>query len=103
MPLSGEAAIAAGVGVGTVFVGYLIRFRGWTFLVAGYDRTVGVDDELVADVVGSMVLRVGLATLAVAALAAFGSLTDLVELVFVAAVLLEVGRTVYRLNAATRA
>lgn len=45
-------------------LGVLIRFREWTFLVAGYDRTSPVPDEVVANVAGNTVLRIGLAALA---------------------------------------
>jgi hypothetical protein len=47
-----------------VTLGALIRFRGWTFLLTGYDEPSGASDDVVQRVAGSIVLRVGIAVLA---------------------------------------
>ncbi|WP_240728566.1 class I SAM-dependent methyltransferase [Halobellus limi] len=45
-------------------LGALIRFRGWTFLLAGYDETSRVPDDVAQQVAGNTVLRVGIAVFA---------------------------------------
>lgn len=44
--------------------GALIRYRGWTCLLAGYDETSRVPDNVVQQVAGNTVLRVGIAVFA---------------------------------------
>jgi hypothetical protein len=79
--------------------GYLIRYRGWTFLVAGYDRsTSSVPDEAVAKIAGSTALRIGIATLVLTSLNIVYETPGYVYILFVIVVLLAVGRLLYRLN-----
>ena len=96
MSSGGVATAAAGAFVTPL--GYLIKFRGWTFLVAGYDDSASVPGDVVADAAGSTVLRVGLATIGYGLVVGFAEPSDLVGLLFAAAVLLAVGRLIYRLN-----
>lgn len=97
-PVSTTVLTLGGVGATILVVGYLIRFREWTFLVAGYDPGAGVDPEYVARVVGNTVIRVGLATLAVGVVAAFGVTSPFVWAAFAVAVAIAVARTVYRVR-----
>lgn len=92
---------AVAVGVVVVIVGYLIRFREWTFLIAGYDRTSVVPPEVAADVVGSTVLRIGVVTIAFGVAIAAGGGSRLLEVVFAAVVVVAVARIVYRLHTYT--
>jgi len=50
-------------GLVLLIAGVLIKFRGWTFFSAGYDETSPVPDEVVADVAGNTILRIGLAAI----------------------------------------
>lgn len=81
-----------------VVLGALIKFRGWTFLVAGYDRTSPVPDEVVAEMVGSTVLRVGLAVFALGAIVVLTDPPAYLSTVFAVAILLAVARLLYRLH-----
>lgn len=98
-----EALLTGAVGGVVLLFGYPIGERGWTVLGAGYDESVGADEELLADVVGSTLLGVGLAVLALVGLPAIGAVTALVEDVFAAAVLVAVVRTVSRVHDAPSA
>jgi len=44
-----------GVGVLLLTAGALIKSRGWTFLLAGYDAMSPVPGEVVADVAGNTI------------------------------------------------
>lgn len=96
--LSSSALQWLGAGALLVVAGALIRFRRWTFLLAGYDATSPVPDEVVADVAGNTVLRIGLAALALGVVVAVadppGYLPALVEVAILVAVL----RLLYRLH-----
>lgn len=87
-----------GVGALLVVLGALIRFRGWTFLVAGYDATSPLPDDVVASVVGNTVLRIGLAAAALGGAYVVTDLPSYLPLVFEAAVLVAVVRLLYRLH-----
>lgn len=78
--------------------GYLVRFRGWTFLLAGYDDTSAVPDEVAANVAGNTFLRIGTAALIVGALFALADPPVVLSGFFAAAVVLDVARLLYRLN-----
>lgn len=95
--LSASAIRWLGIGVLLAVAGALIKFRGWTFLVAGYDETSAVPEEVVADVAGSTVLRVGLAALALGVLTAVTELPSYLPLLVQAIILLAVVRMIYRL------
>lgn len=96
--LSSEALEWLAVGCLLTSAGALIKFRGWTFLLAGYDETATVPESVVQDVAGNTVLRVGIAVFVVGILESVtnppSSLVVLVE----AAIVLEVVRLLYRLN-----
>ncbi|WP_311172291.1 hypothetical protein [Halobellus ordinarius] len=58
---AGEWLVAGGL---LTVLGVLIRFRGWTFLLAGYDETSRVPDDVVQQTGGNTVLRVWLTVFA---------------------------------------
>jgi len=78
--------------------GALIRFRGWTFLLAGYDGTAPVPDDVVREVAGNTVLRVGIPVLAVGVLAAVTTPPSYLGPLVGAAVVLDVLRMIYRVR-----
>ncbi|MBZ6495987.1 DUF3784 domain-containing protein [Natrinema longum] len=86
------------VGLGTVLLGYLIKYREWTFLIAGYDTSTDVPKGVAANIVGNLAIRVGVATIAFGLVAAGRSVPEAVALAFAAIVLLGAGRTIYRLQ-----
>ncbi|MFC5279050.1 DUF3784 domain-containing protein [Halorubrum rubrum] len=89
------------VGCLLTIVGWLIRFRGWTFLLAGYDGTSSVPDEVVAEVAGNTVLRIGLAGIAVGVVVALVDAPAFLPTVYAIAVLFAVARLLYRLHTYT--
>lgn len=97
LPSRAVDALAGGTLV--LALGYLVKFRGWTFLVAGYsESTSPVPDDVVADMVGSTLLRVGVATLALGGLFAAADPPAYLGAVFAVAIVLAVARLLYRLN-----
>lgn len=84
-----------------VALGALIRFGGWTFLIAGYDESAPVPEEVAASMVGATVLRLGIAVVAFGVLAALSMLPPYAGLALGAVVLLAVGQLLYRLNTYT--
>jgi hypothetical protein len=88
-----------GAGALVALLGVLIKFVGWTWLLAGYsESTSPVPDEVVRDIAGNTVLRIGIALLGIGALAAVTDLPSSLNLVVAAVVVLAVARLVYRLN-----
>jgi len=87
-----------GAGAFLLVLGYLIRFREWTFLLAGYDETSPVPSEVAASVAGNTVLRLGLAAVVVGGAFAVADPPAYLSGVFAALVVLEIGRLLYRLN-----
>jgi len=96
--LSSTAAGWLGAGLVVTVLGALVRFAGWTFLLAGYDASSAVPEPYVESVAGNSLLRVGLACVAVGALDAIVGTPSFLPAVVTAAILLVVGRMVYRLN-----
>jgi hypothetical protein len=87
-----------GAGALLVSLGYLVRFRGWTFLVAGYDDTASVPEDVAASVVGNAVLRLGVAALVLGVAYAVADPPAYVPLLFGAVAVFAVVRLVYRLR-----
>jgi hypothetical protein len=50
-------------------LGYLIRGRGWAFLVAGSDDTAAIPEHVATKAVGNLALRVGVLSLIVGVIA----------------------------------
>jgi len=96
--ISSEAIGAVGTGGVVLIIGYLIKYRHWTFLIAGYDQSRSVPDDVVAEIAGSSVLRIGIATVAWGVIEVVTTPPDYLGLLFAAAVIGAVGRLVYRLN-----
>ena len=86
------------VGCLLTIAGALITFRGWTFLLAGYDETASVPDSVVQNVAGNTVLRVGIAVFVVGILASVTNPPSYLNVLVGAAIVLEVLRMSYRLN-----
>ncbi len=96
--LSGPAFFTVASGGLLVALGYLIRFRGWTFLIAGYDDSVDIPADLAANATGNTMLRIGLGTVALGILEAVSDPPEVVWLVYIVAVTVDTARLVYRLN-----
>jgi hypothetical protein len=84
-----------------VALGALIRFGGWTFLIAGYDESSPVPKHVAASLVGNTVLRLGAAVFAFGVLAAVTTLPEYAGAVLGVAIVLAVVRMLYRLNTYT--
>jgi hypothetical protein len=96
--LSSSALEWLAVGSLVTIAGALIRFRGWTFLLAGYDESSSVPDNMVQNVAGNTVLRVGIAVFVVGILESLTTApSDLGVLVGIV-IVLDVLRLLYRLN-----
>lgn len=87
-----------GVGVLLIVAGGLIKFFGWTFLLAGYDERSPVPDDVLAKMAGNTVLRIGLAALGFGIIASVSDLPSYLTLVFEGAILVVVLRLLYRLH-----
>ncbi|ESP89775.1 hypothetical protein [Candidatus Halobonum tyrrellensis] len=96
-PTSGSLEWLA-VGCLLTIAGALIRFRGWTFLLAGYDETAPVPESVVQNVAGNTVLRVGIAVLVVGVLETVTTPPSSLGVLVGAAIGLDVLRLIYRLN-----
>lgn len=100
MPTLGPLAtewLASGAFV--AILGALIEFAGWTWLLAGYsESTSAVPDDVVQDMAGNTILRVGIAVFVFGILASVTNPPSYLGLVVVAVVLLAVLRLIYRLN-----
>lgn len=99
--LPAEALQAIGTGAVVLVFGYLIRYHQWTVLIAGYDASSPLAEEVIADIVGSALLRIGVATVGWGVLEALTTPPDYLGLVFAAAVLLAIGRVLYRIHTFT--
>ena len=85
-------------GLVLLIAGVLITFRGWTFLLAGYDETSPVPDEVVADVAGNTILRIGLAAIVLGVLIVVTDVPSYLPTVFGGIIVLAVVRMIYRLR-----
>lgn len=78
--------------------GALIKVRGWTFLLAGYDETAAIPDDVVQDIAGNTVLRVGLVVFAIGTLASVTNPPSYLDVLIGAGIVLAVLRMIYRSN-----
>jgi hypothetical protein len=86
-------------GLLVTLLGILIKFAGWTWLLAGYsESTSAVPDEVVQDLAGNTLLRIGIALLAVGVLAVVTTLPTYFTVVVAVGIMLAVARLLYRLN-----
>ncbi|WP_135534077.1 hypothetical protein [Halostella pelagica] len=86
------------VGIALTIAGGLIKFAGWTFLLAGYDDSSPVPDDVIADIAGNTVLRIGLAVTVFGVIASVTEIPSYLPLLIEGAILLAVLRLLYRLH-----
>jgi len=100
MPIPDRFAIEWLASGGFVFLlGALIKFAGWTWLLAGYsESTSPVPDDVVRDMAGNSILRIGIAVVVFGVLASLIEPPSYLSLVVEGAILLAVVRLLYRLN-----
>ncbi|RLM63377.1 hypothetical protein [Halorubrum sp. Atlit-26R] len=95
-PLAVEWLAAGGV---VVVLGVLVKFVGWTWLLAGYNESTSpIPDDAVRDMAGNTLLRVGIAVIALGGLASVTEVPSYLDLVLQAVILVAVLRLLYRLN-----
>jgi hypothetical protein len=86
------------VGIFLTVAGTLIKFRGWTFLLAGYDETGEIPDDVVQNIAGNTILRVGLAVFAIGILVSVTNPPSYLGVLVGTGIVLAVLRMIYRLN-----
>jgi len=86
------------VGCLLTIAGALIKFRGWTFLLAGYDETAPVPESVVQNGAGNTVLRVGIAVFIVGILESVTNPPSYLGVLVGAVIVLDVLRMIYRVN-----
>lgn len=96
--VSADALEWLAVGTLLTIAGALIKFRGWTFLLAGYDETAAVPDDVVRNIAGSTILRIGLAVFAFGVLVSVTNPPSYLGMLVGAAIVLAVLRMIYRVN-----
>lgn len=80
-------------------LGVLIKFAGWTWLLAGYsESTSPVPDDVVQDMAGNTILRVGIAVFVFGILASMIDPPSYLDVIIGAVIVLAVLRLLYRLN-----
>ncbi|MUW15267.1 hypothetical protein GJ633_11860 [Halorubrum sp. CBA1125] len=80
-------------------IGALVKFGGWTWLLAGYsESSSSIPDDVVRDVAGNTILRIGVAVTLVGAVASVTELPASVGLLVGAAIVVAVLRLIYRLH-----
>jgi len=88
--------LAAGAIV--AMLGGLVKFVGWTWLLAGYsESTSPVPDDVVRDIAGNTLLRVGIAVTVVGVFASVIELPSYFGLLVEATILVAVMRMLYQL------
>ena len=85
-------------GILLLILGVLIKFRGWLFLLAGYDESSSVPDNVVQDIAGNTVLRVSIAALVVGVLMSVINPPSYLDLLVGIVIILDMLRMIYRLN-----
>jgi hypothetical protein len=88
-------------GILLVLVGALIKFQGWTFLLAGYDETSPVPDDVVANIAGNTIIRIGLTATVLGVLIVVTEIPSYLPPLFGAIIILAVARLIYRLRTYT--
>jgi hypothetical protein len=96
--LSSGALSWLAAGLFLLILGVLIRFRGWLFLLAGYDESSSVPDDVVQVIAGNTVLRVSIAALVVGVLMSVMNPPSYLGVLVGIAIVLDVLRMIYRLN-----
>jgi len=96
--LSSGALSWLAAGLFLLILGVLIRFRGWLFLLAGYDESSSVPDDVVQVIAGNTVLRVSIAALVVGVLMSVMNPPSYLDLLVGIVIILDMLRMIYRLN-----
>lgn len=86
------------VGGFLTIAGALIKFRGWTFLLAGYDESASIPDDIVQVVAGNTFLRIGTVVFLFGILNAAMGIPTYLGFVIGGVILLAVLRLIHRLN-----
>ena len=95
-PLAIEWVVSGAV---VTLLGGLIKFAGWTWLLAGYsESTAPIADDVVQDVAGNTILRIGIVVLVVGALASVTTLPAFLTIVVGAAIVVDILRMLYWFN-----
>jgi hypothetical protein len=97
--LSAVALEWLAVGALVTIAGGLIKFRGWTFLIAGYDASTPVPEAVAREMAGNTILRVGIAVLAFSVLSTVTNPPTFLSAVIGVAIVVDVLRLIYRANA----
>lgn len=80
-------------------LGALVKFAGLTWLLAGYsESTSPIPDDVVRDIAGNTLLRVGIAVIGFGILASVTDPPSYLGLIIEAAILIAILRLLYRLN-----
>lgn len=96
LPESGVGIV--GIAIGFFIPRYLIKFRGWTFLLAGHNSNNVTDEGAVADLGGKTMFLVGIITLVYGGLTIIGRSPPLVESLVAIVTLFVVRQYVYRVR-----
>jgi mannose/fructose/N-acetylgalactosamine-specific phosphotransferase system component IID len=88
-------------GILLVIVGAVIKFWRWTFLLAGYDKTSPVPDDVVADIAGNTIIRIGLAATVLGVLIVVTEISAYLPPLFGVIITLAVVRLIYRIRTYT--
>lgn len=94
--LESPEALLAGLGI--LILGYLIKYREWMFLIAGYDASTEVPKLVAASIVGNLAIRVGIATMLFGVFTAGTSIPEAIAFAFAVIVLFAATRAIYRLQ-----
>lgn len=85
-------------GILLLILGVLIRFRGWLFLLAGYDESASVPDDVIQNIAGNTVLRISIAAFVVGTLMSLMNPPSYLGALVGGVIVLDVLRMIYRLN-----
>jgi hypothetical protein len=94
LPESGVSIIVVGVGI--LILGYLVKYREWTFLLAGHTPSNVTDEEALADLAGETLLGISFVIIGFGGLVATGFTTPFLETVVTVVILIAVAQYVYR-------
>ena len=91
------------LGVLLTVLGGLIRFRGWTFLIAGYDESSPIPAETVQNAGGNTIMRTGIVLIVAGVLTVRGNPPASLGPFVGAIIAVDVFRLIYRLHSWTAA
>jgi hypothetical protein len=94
LPESGVSIIVVGFGI--LILGSLVKYQGWTFLLAGHNPSNVTDEEAIADLAGGTLLGISLVIIVFGGLVATGFTPPILETVVTVVILIAVAQYVYR-------